>query len=251
MKYKKLFPFVIFVILFNLMTACSPATVSVPTETTTITPIPATPTNTPKPTATPKPTITPDMAATQQIKDFEAVMQDFMEKEYVAGTDGEVFHLDDFSQDWPQLGWYQWWPAQETSADFVFKSHIAWSSASDTPEVSGCGISFGVQENGDHYAVFIDKSRIQYLMGRGSRVYNVGKTRGSGRLSFGNPAEADLVVSVKGQSSYVSVNGDVTEYTLSQDQSTKGVFAYSILSGTNKDYGTHCEMTDTILWMAK
>jgi hypothetical protein len=35
------------------------------------------------------------------------------------------------------------------------------------------------------------------------------------------------------------------------DQSTKGDFALSLLSGTNKDYGTRCEISDMILWTAK
>mgnify|MGYP000898285953 FL=1 len=135
--------------------------------------------------------------------------------------------------------------------DFVFKSHIAWSAASNTPEVSGCGIVFGLQDNNDHYAIFIDKGRILFLMGRGSRVYNVGKTSGSGRLNYGNPAEADLIVVVSNQVAYVSVDGDITKYTLSADQTSNGTFALSVLSGTNKDYGTRCEMTDSMLWVAK
>ena len=69
---------------------------------------------------------------------------------------------------------------------------------------------------------------------------------------YGNAkAEADVIVAVKDKSSFVSINGDVTEYTLSADQTTHGKFAFSILSGTNKDYGTRCEMTDNMLWTAK
>jgi hypothetical protein len=85
-------------------------------------------------------------------------------------------------------------------------------------------------------------------MKRGSGVYQVGKTRGSGRVDFGNPAEADFAVAVKDQSAYVSVNGEVTEYTLSVDQTTRGTFGVTLLSGTNSDYGTRCEMTDVMLW---
>jgi hypothetical protein len=239
------------IFLFNLMAACSQATPIVPTEAATVAPVPATPTNTPKPTSTPRPTATPNVAATQQIEDFNSTLQSFMDQGYVAGSEGDIAQFDDFSQDWAQLGWYQWSPLEDVQSDFVFKGHISWSTASATPEISGCGITFGLQENQDHYAVFIDKSRILFLMGRGANVYNVGKTRGSGHLNFGSPAEADLVVSVKGQSAYVSVDGDVTEYTLSADQTTRGVFALSVLSGTNKDYGTRCEMTDILLWTAK
>ena len=88
-------------------------------------------------------------------------------------------------------------------------------------------------------------------MGRGKNSYNVGKTSGSGKVNFDNPAEADFVLAVKGQSAYVSVNGEVTEYTLSADQTSAGTFAFSILSGTNKDYGTRCEMTNMIFWEPK
>jgi hypothetical protein len=253
MKYRNFSPIIAVILLFSLMLACSQASTStpVPTQIPTETPVPVTPTNTAIPTSTPSPTATPNVAATKQIEDFNAVLQGFKDKGYVAGTEGNIAHLDDFNQDWSQLGWYQWLPQQDVKTDFVFKGHISWSTASDTPDISGCGIVFGLQENKDHYAVFIDKGRILFLMGRGSHVYNVGKTRGSGRLSFGDPAEADLVVSVKGRSAYVSVDGNVTEYTLSQDQTTSGTFALSILSGTNKDYGTRCAMTNMLLWTAK
>ncbi|GAB4504577.1 MAG: hypothetical protein Fur0043_15710 [Anaerolineales bacterium] len=110
---------------------------------------------------------------------------------------------------------------------------------------------FGIQDNDDHYAAFLDKSRILFLMSRGPSVYLVGKTRGSGRVNFGNPAEADFAIAVKGQKAYVSVDGDVTEYTLSVDQPSSGRFGLTLLSGTNSGYGTRCEMTDLILWTPK
>jgi len=251
---KRLLPiFSVVLVLAFVALACSGQ--AAPTPTPTVPPATNTPeataTSTPKPTATPKPSATPNVAATQQIEDFNAILQDFMDKGYVTTTEGKIVELDTFEQDWAQLGWYQWWPQQDVTTDFVFKGHMSWSAASNTPEISGCGVIFGLQSNDDHYGVFIDKGRILFLMGRGSNVYNVGKTRGSGRLNFSNPAEADVIVAVKGQSTFVSVDGDVTEYTLSQDQTTKGSFALSLLSGTNKDYGTHCEMTEMLLWTAK
>ena len=74
-------------------------------------------------------------------------------------------------------------------------------------------------------------------MGRGSNIYNVGKTSGSGRLNYGNPAEADLIVAVSKQIAYVSVDGDVTKYTLSADQTASGTLALSILSGSTWQTG--------------
>jgi len=212
---------------------------------------PAPPTATKRTTSTPRPTATPNVAATQQFESFYSMLQGFEEKGYVTTTEGETETFKPFKEEWAQRNWYQWWPESTVESDFVFSGHFKWSTAGTTSEDSGCGIIFGIQENDDHYAVFLDKSRILFLMARGAYAYNVGKTRGSGRVTYTPPAEADFVVAVKGQSAYVSVDGDVTEYTLSQDQTTRGDFGLSLLSGTNKDYGTRCEITDMILWTAE
>ncbi len=208
----------------------------------------ATATNTPRPTFTPKPTITPDVAATARHEDFNTLLQKFEEKNYVVSSKGAAVDLDPFKESWAQIGWYQWWPFDAQISDFMFTSHFNWETAHATPEISGCGVLFGLQENDDHYAVFLDSKRILFLMSRGSGVYNVGKTRGVGQFNYGNPAEADFALAVKGQSAYVWVDGVTSEYTLSMDQSTTGQFGYTLLSGTNKDFGTRCEMTDTIIW---
>lgn len=243
-RYSPLFLFIAIMLVTGLACGGSVAT-SAPAATDTALP-PAT--NTPRPTATPRPTKTPNLAATEQAEELQTLIQDFYDQGYVSSLEGEFTPLDDFFAEWPQIGWYQWWPSGDGYEDFVFKAHFNWSTASATPDESGCGIVFGIQENDDHYAVFLDRSRILFLMARGSNVYLVGKTRGPGRTNFGNPAEADFVVSVKGQSAYVQVEGEVTEYTLSADQPSAGEFGLTLLSGTNKDYGTRCEMTNVILW---
>jgi len=241
------FQFLIVVLLVSAL-ACSGGGAVVPESTET--PLP-TSTNTPKPTATPRPTKTPNLVATRQHEEFQSLLQTFEENGYIESTDGSIVELDPFKESWAQINWYQWWTLTETDGDFVFEGHLEWTTASSTPEDSGCGIVFGVQDNNDHYAVFLANSRIVFLMARGTYSYEVGKTQGSGRANFDNPAEADFAVAAKGQSAYVSVNGDVTQYTLSADQTTEGDIGLSLLSGTNRDYGTRCEMTDMMLWRAK
>ncbi len=206
------------------------------------------PSKTPKPTSTPKPSATPDIVATQQYSEFLSLIQHFEDKGYVDSTNGTAYQLAPFEEEWAQIGWFRWWPYEFSGADFVFSGHFDWSTASATPEISGCGIVFGLQENDDYYAVFLDKSRILFLRKTGASLYEVGKTRGSGRANFGNPAEADFAIAVKDKSAFVSVNGEVTEYTLLSTQSTEGTFAATLLSGTNSDYGTRCEITDMMLW---
>lgn len=80
----------------------------------------------------------------------------------------------------------------------------------------------------------------------------VGTTRGTGRVKFNLPAEADFTLIVKDAYAYVLVDGEVVgEYTLAQSRSLRGNLGLTVLSGTNKDYGTRCEMTNLHLWIPK
>ena len=67
-----------------------------------------------------------------------------------------------------------------------------------------------------------------------------------------HPVEADFALIVKGAYAYVLVNEEVVgEYTLAQSKVLRGRLGLSLLSGTNKDYGTRCEMTNLHLWIPK
>ncbi len=239
--------------LLLVSTACSAAAAPTPTAAPSSTPVPPTltATATTPPTSTPRPTATPNLAATQQIEARQAILQKYVDAGYIDSTAGKFEELNEFHEEWPQLHWYQWWPIHSAGrqyGDLVFQAHFKWQTAIRTSDLSGCGIVFGVQPNSDHYAVFIDRARIAFMMNRGNKVYQVGKTSGTGRLNIQEPTEADVAVIIKGATSYVLVDGQATKYTLSADQSSSGEFAYSLLSGTNKDFGTRCDITDAYLW---
>jgi hypothetical protein len=250
-------------ILLLMQLACGvAATTPEPTATTaptnTLTPtatITLTPTNTPRPSPTPRPTKTPNLAATERMEGFNAETQGYFEKGYLTTTSGKITEVDDFREDWAQLGWYNWWRLNTKTSDFYISAHLKWSSAYRSADESGCGFLFAVQENGDHYAVFLDRSSIVFLNADQTSGYSraVGVTRGTGRVKFDNPAdkpvEADLTVIVKGAYAYVLVDGEVVgEYTLAQSKNLNGNLGLSLLSGTNKDFGTRCEMTDIHIW---
>lgn len=242
-------------VLILVSLACS-AVIAAPTAT----PVPpsptqpptSVPTDTPQPTATLEPTATPDIAATQQMESLQAEVQSYYDKGYLNTTDGRFIQQENFKEEWAQIGWYQWWTLDQQASDFFMSAHFKWSTALQTSDVSGCGFVFAIQDNDDHYAVFLDKSRILFLYSKqafkGAR--EVGKTRGTGRVSFGNPAEADFTLIVKDASAYVLVNNDmIGQYSLSKDAPLQGSLGLTLLSGTNRDYGTRCEMTDLHLWI--
>jgi hypothetical protein len=167
MQRKSPNPFLSFVfILIVVSLACStaqPTPISTPQPTATLTKA-ATPTNTPRPSPTPRPTRTPNLAATQYAEELNAEVKAYYDKGYLATTDGRFVVLDDFSYDWAQLGWYNWLPLKDSASDFFLSGHFKWDSAFKNSDISGCGFIFGLQPNDDHYAVFLDRAKIFFLI---------------------------------------------------------------------------------------
>jgi hypothetical protein len=260
MKTKKVRSTISVLVVLNLvMSACGVLATEAPTSTPTPQPTATqtlVPTATFTPTATPRPTRTPNLAATQRYEGFNAEAQKYAELGYLSTETGRFVEYDDFKEEWAQLGWYRRWILDEGVSDFFMTAHVKWSSAYRNADISGCGIFFASQENGDHYAVFLDRSEILVLNADQTSGYSrkVGLTRGTGRVKFGNPAdqpvEANLTVIVNGAYVYVLVDGEVVgEYTLSQSRVLTGGIGVTLLSGTNADYGTRCEMTDIHAWI--
>ena len=248
-KINPLFNF-IFVLVFISLACSSVAPDPTSTPASTDTPVPtatntSTPTNTPRPSPTPRPSATPNIAATQKYDGYNTEVDKYIELGYLASADGRFREIDDFEYDWAQLNWYRWFPLKDTASNLMFSAHLRWESAYQNADISGCGVIFGLQNNDDHYAVFLDRKNVLFLISNGAGVREMGRTRGSGKVDFGNPAEADLVIIVKDYYTYVLVDENVVgEYTLSQSQLVRGQLALTVLSGTNKDYGTRCEMTN-------
>lgn len=246
---------VILLVLILISSACSTFAPPAPTETATAQPtLTATsvPTQTSTPTRTPRPTATANMAATQHMDDLQAEIESYYEAGYVTTDEGNFKELDDFSYEWAQLGWYDMMPIGTKASDFVLSGHFKWESAYRNADTSGCGYVFSLQENGDHYAIFLDRSKVLFLITSDQYGRRASPTRGTGVVKFDPPAEADFTVIVNGNYMYALVDGqNVAEYTLAQSRSLTGQIALTVLSGTNKDYGTRCEMTNLHLWTPK
>lgn len=236
-----------------LTATSTPAPTNTPQPTTTIT---LTPTNTPRPSPTPRPTKTPNLAATERMGGFNEQTRSYFEQGYLSTADGKIKEFDDFAYDWARLNYYNWLPLGEEATDFYLSAHVKWTSAYRNADVSGCGFIFAIQENGDHYAVFLDRSQIVFLNADQTSGYSraVGLTRGTGRVQFDNPAdssqEADFTLIVHQTYAYVLVDNEVVgEYTLAKSKVLRGDIGLSLLSGTNRDFGTRCEMTDIHVWI--
>ncbi len=190
------------------------------------------------------------MAATQRRSDLHAEVQSYFDRGFVESTEGTFKELDDFSDEWAQLGWYELERIGIKASDFVLSAHFKWSSAYQNADASGCGYIFSLQENRDHLALLLDRSQVLFLITSNGYGRISGPTRGTGRVKIGNLAEADFTVIVKGNYAYVLVDNEVIgEYTLAQSRPLTGEIAFTVLSGSDKDYGTRCEMTNLHLWI--
>jgi hypothetical protein len=188
---------------------------------------------------------------TRNYDDIFSEVRRFKGEDLIPSTDGSYIELEDYSESFAQRGWLQYYYYDFYIEQFVYKGHVRWSTAGPTNEVSGCGVVFAVQPKSDsvYYAVILDRSRIYFTSTKGGYYYDLGKSRGTGKLNFGNPAEADFTLLVYDYKAYVYVNSDfIGEYTLSKDKELMGKFGYGIISGTNHDYGTRCEITDSRMW---
>jgi hypothetical protein len=241
-------------VLFSLL-ACAivaPATSTPTVPPATNTPLP-TPTKTVQPTFTPRPTATPNIVATEIYDNLFSKVQMFKDEGFIPSTSGTYIQLDDFREDFAQIGYlYPEFPENLQLENFVFNANVKWSTAVETSDTSGCGLVFAYQEGGKYgyyYGVVLDKSRIYFSSTNSLGYKDLGKTRGTGRLNFGNPAEAELTLLVYDYRAFVYVDNEfIGEYTLSMDRDLYGYFGFGIISGTNRDYGTRCEISRPRIW---
>jgi hypothetical protein len=242
---------VLFVTVSLLLPSCAmpglaPAATQTPTSTSTPK---ATATATPKPTSTPKPTKTPNLAATQQVDDFSAKVKEYYDAGYVSTTDGTYTHLDDYSYAWAKLNYYQWVDTGFSPTNFILKSDMAWTSASAAADSSGCGFVFRIQDNDNHYMAYIS------LKGYVEAAAYTDYWKSMGTAVYGNPArngKATMTLIVEDNIFRVLVNNKLSKtYTGFDGKLGTGGLAYTILSGTNKSYGTQCNFKNTELWEIK
>ena len=239
---------------------CASVAAPTPTVAPSSTPVPPTLTATATipPTSTPRPTATPNLAATQAYEADQARLQKYVESGYIASTAGKVYSLDDSTQEMAQIHYLNYFASgyQDSVKDFAAWVDIKMSSAAPVsyPEYSGCGFGFRIKDNGDAYTAMVTNDSVLVtwcFQALGNKCGRVGKTSGKGTVKLPNPAEAHLEFIVNGGTAHALVNGElVAKYTLFGDRLVEpGFFAYSIVSGTNKDYGTRCTMTNGKIWV--
>lgn len=167
----------------------------------------------------------------------------------ISSSEGQYYLLEDFDKSWAQINWYQWWETGFDPSNFVIRSEIAWETASRTAnwDSSGCGFVFREKDQNNHYFIFLALDGNVYL-----KSYKNGNLVELGKGWVGHPdlpkGQATMTMAVDQDWITVMTNGK--QVLRVKDKSfTTGKLALTLVSGTNKDFGTRCQMTNLELWV--
>jgi hypothetical protein len=186
--------------------------------------------------------------ATAQAQEFVSVIDDLTQKGFLENSAGKYSTVEDFNENWAQIGWYQWWNTGFEPANFVIRAHTEWESASKTANWydSGCGFVFREEDEDNHYMIFLALDGYVYL-----KAYVDGEYKEFGKGNAvkidHNKGGADVMLVVEGSRILYFVNGEKV-LDRKNEALSEGKLALTLVSGTNKDYGTRCNITNIELW---
>ena len=200
-----------------------------------------------------EPTFTPavDSAATQQAQGFQATLQELVDDGVISSTEGDYYPLDDFNESEAKMGYYSGMFTDYSAENFILSTDAAWESASDTanwPD-SGCAILFSYNDENELHMAFLGLDGYGWLERKSKGDWKVLAGEYYGKLDVPDgEAKITLVVNDKRISLYVNGERVVSAYDSSLNE---GDIAQTVLSGTNKGFGTKCTMTNTDLFIFK
>ncbi len=187
-------------------------------------------------------------AATAAAASMYDQVRDLSTDGYISDTGGRYHALSDFNETWAQIYWYQWWYTKFSPPDFVLRTDVTMDSAAAYADsASGCAIVFREDGTENHYLAVVDMYGGVSL----SRVYK-GRMANIGWDTYGSinvrTDRLQFMLAVQGDKISAFVDG---EHVLTRIDTvlTSGNLALSLLSGTNKDFGTKCQMKNIELWI--
>jgi len=219
-----------------------------PTPTLTHTPTPTltpTPTYTLTPTITPSPTATPNLVATQQYETFFSKLQKYVDAEYISTTNGKYQNLGDHSLSLAKQGYFQWGMNGVNVKNFIVRSDVTMQTASRTISRSGCGFVFSRMRGAS------GESQIMLFLGQNGTAYSVMDGYEMHKNYYDivpNPGEVELTLIVDGDKARLLVNDRaMIKWAPLRDITTD--WGYSLISGSNEDFGTKCEFRNIDYWI--
>lgn len=186
--------------------------------------------------------------ATEQAQSLQTTVEELAADGIIRETKGRYFAIADFDESWAQLNWYMFWRTGYSPTNFVIRADAHWESASKTADWwnAGCGFVFRESSEDSHYLAYLGMDGMVnfYRVVKGSG-YDLGRTKYGKLETPSDDAKLMLVVVDDKFTFYVN---DERIYSRKDATLTTGRLDLTLLSGTNKDFGTRCKMTNIELW---
>jgi hypothetical protein len=188
---------------------------------------------------------------TADVANKNQIIQNLVAKGILTNAEGSFIALDDFNESWAQINWYQYWPTEYSPTNFVITMDAQWDSASKVANWfnSGCGLVFGRKDNDNHTMVYLGLDGRARLENYYKGAFSLIADRYYGKIDIPK-GEAKLTLAVIGNHVWFFVN-DTEVIDTSVTHLEKGLLAYTLVSGTNKGFGTHCKLSDVSLWVVE
>ena len=174
--------------------------------------------------------------------DFSALLNE-LAAEDVIQAGGTVYSLEDHTDEWARIDWYQW-RTFGRAGNFVFSANVSWASAHERPntESAGCGIVFRAADTSNLLTASLNMDGYAHLGGysSGTPLYYPYYKYGSAQIK----GTHQFVVAANGPVITVYVDGEQVGRWSSAAITGEGFIGLATMSGTNKGFGTRCEWTD-------
>ena len=193
-------------------------------------------------------TATAAVRVTEQSQELYNFVLELKKQGVITRTDGTYHSISNFDESWAQLLWYQYWSTEYSPADFVISAHTEWESASRVADwyASGCGFVFRETDENNHYLIYLALDGNVYL-----KAYVDGEFHELGKEYYGQidfvQDQADVLLAVDGSQITYFINGKQVFQRENSELSSGGLYL-TVVSGTNADFGTRCQITDIELW---
>ncbi len=186
-------------------------------------------------------------AAAQPMFDL---VQNLYDTGVISKNQGEFHAIDDFDKSWAQRGWYSYTPTGYKPENFVIDADTWWEAADKYAEDSGCGIVFREgKEGSDHYMIFYSIEGYASLIRYKGNYFNLLNRK---LVDRENVTERSAHITLVVEDDWITYYIDGEQVMHWQDIGiTSGNLHLTLVSGTNKDFGTHCKMTNIGLWILK
>jgi len=173
---------------------------------------------------------------------------------YLAGADGTYAHLADFDKSLAMINYIDYFPTSYSPTNFVLRVDMTWDTVSGADKwSSGCGFVFHLGADNSYYAAYLTldgnvvvlnyTTKMRYLNRIGQGYY--------GKVDYPK-GKASMVLIVRNDKGItIFINDKRVLRTGVELDLKEGYLAYSLVSGSNKDYGTRCQWNNVDLWELK